>query len=130
MKRVCVNKIIGSVLVLALLPVWLDGSAHAQTRNLVVVSWGGPYQAAERHAVFEPFEKATGVRIIEQSPTSYGKLKAMVKSGNVEWDVVDAECDFIPRGVRDGLLEKLDYSVINKNGILPEMVFPSGIGYV
>jgi putative spermidine/putrescine transport system substrate-binding protein len=131
MKRFCTKRIFSLILVLASVTVSLAGSGYAQTgRRLVVVSWGGPYQAAERQAVFAPFEKETGVRIVEQTPTSYGKLKAMVRSRNVEWDVVDAECDFIPRGARDGLLEKLDYAVINKSGILPEMVSPYGIGYV
>ena len=117
MKRFCMNGIVGLIVILASIPISLGGSGYAETgRSLVVVSRGGPYQDAERHAVFAPFQKETGVRIVEQTPTSYGKLKAMVQSRNVEWDVVDAECDVIPRRVRDGLLEKLDYVVINKSG--------------
>src|SRR5262249_38626942 len=63
--------------------------ARAQARELVVCSWGGAYQEAQRKTMFQPFEKETGIKVVEASPTDYGKLKAMVQSNNIEWDVVD-----------------------------------------
>ncbi|MGE0802038.1 MAG: ABC transporter substrate-binding protein [Lautropia sp.] len=97
--------------------------------SIVVTSWGGAYQEALRKALFEPFTKATGIKVIEQSPTNYAKFKAMVESGNVEWDVVDVEGDFVLRGVRDNLLEKIDYSQlgVTKDDFLPGTAHDYGV---
>src|SRR5258707_11657222 len=96
----------GCVLLLALAGF---GSCRHETstpRELVVVSYGGSYQEAQRKAIFEPFEKATGIKIKEAEWSGeYAKLKAMVDSGNVTWDVVvSAESSDIERGIKDGIL--------------------------
>jgi putative spermidine/putrescine transport system substrate-binding protein len=56
--------------------------------ELVVVSWGGSYQDAQREAFFAPFEEETGIKIIEDTSPEHGKVKAQVDSGAPEWDVV------------------------------------------
>jgi len=43
--------------------------ARAQSKQLVVCSWGGAYQEAQRKTMFQPFEKETGIKIVEASPT-------------------------------------------------------------
>ena len=53
--------------------------------ELVVVSWGGSYQEAQRKAFFEPFAKQFGINVIEDSPAGASKIIAMVKSGTVTW---------------------------------------------
>ncbi|MBD9388559.1 polyamine ABC transporter substrate-binding protein [Agrobacterium sp. AGB01] len=78
--------------------------------SIVVVGQGGSYQEAQRKAFFEPFTKATGIKIIEQSPADNGKFQAMVESGNVEWDVVDVGQGFVLRGTKLNLFEKVDYA--------------------
>lgn len=84
--------------------------AAAAEESIVVVGQGGSYQDAQRKAFFEPFEKATGITIIEQSPADNGKFQAMVTSGNVEWDVVDVGQGFVLRGTKLNLFEKVDYA--------------------
>ena len=80
--------------------------------TLVVVGQGGSYQDGQRQAYFTPFAKATGIRVLDQSPADVGKFQAMVESGNVEWDVVDVGQDFVLRGSKLGLLEPVDYKAI------------------
>ena len=58
-------------------------------KELVVVSWGGSFQEAQRKALFEPFVKEFGIKLIEDSPSDQAKIRAMVKTNNVTWDVVD-----------------------------------------
>jgi len=105
-----------------------EGDGEKGKETLVIVDWGGALTDAHTKTIFEPFEKEHGVKIVVNSPTDYGKFKAMVESGNVEWDVVNVDSDFVLRGANEGLLEKLDYSVINKEGIVPELVHDYGIG--
>ena len=79
--------------------------------QLVIVSWGGSYQEALRKAFFEPFQAETGIRIIEQSPPALAKVKAMVTTGNTEWDLVDSSPSAFFTMVDQKLLEPLDASV-------------------
>lgn len=100
----------------------------AEAKELVVVDWGGASSEAAKKAVYEAFEKAKGVKITVVSPTDTGKLKAMVQAGNVEWDVVNSDTDVALRLEKEGLLEKLDYNVIDKTDIYPELVTDFTIG--
>jgi putative spermidine/putrescine transport system substrate-binding protein len=104
--------------------------AGGQSKQLVVCSWGGAYQEAQRKTMFQPFEKETGIKIVEASPTDYGKLKAMVQSGNVEWDLVDVGDLNVIAGMKDNLLEPLDYQTIDTKGVFPQVVHKYGIGTI
>ena len=58
--------------------------------SVTVVSWGGAYQDSVRKAFFEPFMKETGGKIVEEEFNGeIAKIRAMVESGNVTWDVVE-----------------------------------------
>ncbi|TDO95325.1 ABC transporter substrate-binding protein [Marinomonas balearica] len=92
------------------------------------VSWGGSTQDAQKEAWATPFTGKTGIKVIQDGPTDYGKLKAMVESGNVQWDIVDVEVDFAYRAAKEGLLEPLDFSIIDKSNIDPRFVSDYGIG--
>ena len=114
----------------AVIEVRAPGLVHAQSKQLTVCSWGGAYQEAQRKTMFQPFEKETGIKIVEASPTDYGKLKAMVQSGNVEWDLVDVGDLNVIAGMKDNLLEPLDYQTIDTKGVFPQVVHKYGIGTI
>ncbi|WP_012070184.1 ABC transporter substrate-binding protein [Marinomonas polaris] len=102
---------------------------HAYAQDSVnFVSWGGSTQDAQQEAWALPFTGKTGIKVVQDGPTDYGKLKAMVESGNVQWDIVDVEADFAYRAAAEGLLEPLDFSVIDKTNIDPRFVSDYGIG--
>ena len=102
-------------------------AAHAAD-SLNFVSWGGTTQDAQKQAWAVPYSQASGARVTQDGPTDYGKLKAMVESGNVQWDVVDVEADFALRAASEGLLEPLDFSVIQRDKIDPRFVSDHGVG--
>lgn len=95
---------------------------------MVVSSWGGAYEKAFKQAMAEPFEKKTGIKVIVTSYPDTAKMKAMVDSGNIEWDVVDVEDRMFLRGVKMGLFDPLDYTIIDKKDIYPDVVHPYGVG--
>jgi putative spermidine/putrescine transport system substrate-binding protein len=88
--------------------------ARADKGDLVVVSWGGDYDQALRDFVFPAFEKATGYTVKLDAPPETAKVKAMVQSGNVSWDVIMTDTPAVQALVKDNLLEPLDYAVIDK----------------
>jgi len=107
---------------------FLNTSAEAQDRKVVVSSWGGDYELAFRKSMAEPFEKQTGIKVIVTSYPDTAKMKAMVDTGNVEWDVVDIEDRMLLRGVKLGLFEPLDYTIIDTKDVYPDLVHPYGVG--
>jgi putative spermidine/putrescine transport system substrate-binding protein len=103
---------------------------RAQSKQLVVCAPGGSYTEAQRKAIYQPFEKELGVKIIETGPTDYGKLKAMVMSGNVEWDIFDGIDRKHFSAVGEGLLEPLDFQTIDVKDVIPEAVNKHGVGVI
>lgn len=100
------------------------------TGQLVVASYGGSFAKAQRTALFDPFQAASGVEVIDVPDSSAAKAKAIVDSGNIEWDVVSSDSSAYPQQLADGILEPLDYSVIDTSGI-PGMDFTEfGVGYI
>lgn len=103
-------------------------SVPAQAENLVFSSWGGTTQDAQKAAWASPFTEKTGVTVVQDGPTDYGKLKAMVEAGQVSWDVVDVEGDYAAQAGKNGKLEKLDFSVIDKSKLDPRFVTDYSVG--
>ncbi|HET7866607.1 MAG TPA: ABC transporter substrate-binding protein [Burkholderiaceae bacterium] len=102
--------------------------AFAETQ-ITVVNFGGANANAQKKAFYEPIEKS-GVKVV---PVEYNgeqaKIKAMVETKKVTWDVVEVESPDLARGCDEGLFEKLDYSKIgNKADFLPAAVSECGIG--
>lgn len=106
--------------------------------QVVVSTWGGAFTELNREAYFEPFTKATGIEVVTTGVPDLAKMKLMVESGAVEWDLVAAEGQMMRNAAKMGLLEPIDYdlvfSVISRDDIAPEMLhefgFPSiALGY-
>lgn len=92
------------------------------------ISWGGATQDAQRAAWTESFTHKTGMTVIQEGPTDYARFKSLSASGEFTWDLLDVEGDFAYRAAADGLLEPLDFSVIDKRNIDSRFVFDYGIG--
>jgi putative spermidine/putrescine transport system substrate-binding protein len=96
--------------------------------EITVVSWGGKFQEAERKAFFEPAAKILGITIKEDTLSSPNEVRVQVRAGAVQWDVVELGIAGCARLSAEGLLEKLDYSVIDTTGIPQELVKEDWVG--
>ncbi len=95
--------------------------------DLVVVSYGGAYQEAQRVAMFAPFMQQSGVDIEDRVYNgAYDTFRDSAASGN--WHVVDVEGNMILQGSRDGLLAPIDYSVVPTAGLEQNAVSEYGVG--
>jgi putative spermidine/putrescine transport system substrate-binding protein len=94
------------------------GGALAQEppkpKQIVVNASGGSMNSALRKAYFDDFEKETGIRIVETSPVDLGKLKAMVGSGAVEWNLTEIGGQDGILVQRLGLVDKIDPKVVDR----------------
>jgi len=79
--------------------------------SLVIMSWGGAYQAAQLAAYVQPYIDATGVAVTwdESSGEAVAKLRAMAEVGNVTADVVDTLATDAIRACDEGLAVEIDY---------------------
>jgi putative spermidine/putrescine transport system substrate-binding protein len=98
---------------------------------LVFCTYGGPYGENMQKHVIDPFVKKTGIRVIRTSTPNFAKVKAMVDTGNVEWDVVDAESRLFFRGIPQNLFIPLDWDIVgHKDELVPEGVHEYGAANV
>jgi putative spermidine/putrescine transport system substrate-binding protein len=86
--------------------------ASAESGEVVYATWGGSWADAMRKAWFEPFTQMTGIKVRTIDGPDYGKIRAMVRANNTEWDIAEINPDFQWIGPKEGLVEKLDFSII------------------
>lgn len=106
----------------------VSAALPASAADMVFTSWGGTTQDAQSAAWAEPFTAETGTQVLQDGPTDYGKIKAMVEAGAVSWDVVDVEGDYAVQAGKAGLLEPLDFTIIDKSRLDPRFVTDHSVG--
>lgn len=114
--------------VIASLAVFLGVSGPSLAADLVFTSWGGTTQDVQKSAWADKFTAKAGINVLQDGPTDYGKIKAMVEAKGVTWDVVDVEGDYAIQAGDKGLLEKLDFTVIDKSSLDPRFVTDYSVG--
>jgi putative spermidine/putrescine transport system substrate-binding protein len=86
--------------------------------KLRVANSGGALAEAERKAVYGPFQKLTGIEILETEGYAIPKIKAQVETKNIEWDTVTLGYGNSLVLLQDGdYLEPIDYSLIDAPGL-------------
>jgi putative spermidine/putrescine transport system substrate-binding protein len=89
--------------------------------TLTVVSFGGPYQAAQSKAYMQPFSTSSGIKIVEGDYNGeYGLLKQRAEANDGAWDVVSVESAPTARGTREGIFLAIPDSVYAGLNLLPE----------
>jgi putative spermidine/putrescine transport system substrate-binding protein len=108
------------------------GATAASADSLTVVSWGGAFQDAQREVYFQPFKQATGVELLEDSYNGgLAKIKSMVDTGTVTWDVVQVEAPELIRGCEEGLFEPIDWAALGgKEQFIDAAVTECGVGTI
>lgn len=82
-------------------------AAGGGKHSLTFTSDGGVYQEAMTKAWLKPFQKESGITVRQDFPKDYAKVKAMVQSQNVTWDVMTAGNEFGLNSADMALLEPL-----------------------
>ena len=115
-----VNALIG-FFVLSFISLVNVPTADAERDHLVVQTWGGKLAEAQEKAFFEPFSEMTGIKVIgvEAGTSVGGKLAAMQRSKNIEWDIITGDYEsYNTKYYNMGFLEEVDYSVVTNTGDL------------
>src|SRR5579872_6363190 len=89
------------------------GRRAAAAEKVVFIGWGGSTQDAQNKTMLKAFEEETGNQVVSISGPDLAKLKVQVRSGDVEWDVIELPGPQVIAAERQGLLEPLDKSLID-----------------
>ena len=99
----------------------LSTSALAQEKKVTIASWGGSYQEAQSKALFVPASAATGIEVKEETYGGMSDVRLQVTSGAVSFDIVASGSGSAARAGVEGLLEPLDYEIIDVSTFYPTL---------
>ncbi len=115
----------------AMLPLPALAQTAAKPDRIVVNASGGAMGALFRRTYNAEFTRRHGIRVVDTSPVDFGKLRAMVDSGNVEWTVTELGGQDFVRAKEMNLLAPLDLSIIDLSkypaAVRDTHVFPSSV---
>ncbi len=94
--------------------------------TITFATYGSAFEEAQKKAFIDPFTEQAGIKVTTDSPTDLAKLKVMVESKKVTWDVYLADQQQ-PVGFCGTLFEKLDLSNIKKDEFPPGTVSDCGV---
>lgn len=97
----------------------LATNVHAENKTVTIASWGGSYQEAQSKALFEPAEAKTGIVVKQETYGGMSDVRLQVDSGQVTLDIVASGSGSAARAAAEGLLEPLDYNVIDISTFYP-----------
>ncbi len=100
--------------------VFMAGPAAAQVTITVNGSGGSLAQTITR-VYEEPFTKETGIKVRSTAPVSLPKLKAMVESGNVEWDMTELGGSDVIEATKHGWLQPVDWKFVDPENKLADI---------
>jgi putative spermidine/putrescine transport system substrate-binding protein len=125
--RIGRRAVLGAMAALGLSSLATGQVAKAAGGELVVANWGGDAVPAF-NAAFKPSYEATSGRklVVDGGGPSMGKIRTMVDARNVIWDLCDSGAgDSIELG-RLGMLEPIDYGIVDKEKMLPGFAYQHG----
>ena len=116
---------------LSALALGLACAGQATANSLTAVSFGGANKQAQVKAFYEPWDAAGHGRIIAgEYNGEMAKVKAMVDTNSVSWNLVEVESPELSRGCDEGLFEELDPGIVgNPDDFVEGAIQPCGVGF-
>ncbi|WP_374651308.1 extracellular solute-binding protein [Dongia sp.] len=107
----------------------LPRGTRAAARELVFASWGGDEIKSLTRAFGKSYEAATGTSIVfDGTGPTEGAIRTMVDSGDVTWDLCDADGFTALRLGATGHLSAIDYKTVDETRIMAPFAFTHGAG--
>ncbi|MGE0796810.1 MAG: ABC transporter substrate-binding protein [Lautropia sp.] len=84
----------------------------AGSGEVVAYTPGGAHTEGARKHVFEPFTKATGIKVIDvNADIAEPQVNAMVRANKVDWDWIQVQAQNFPGMAAQGMFAPIDYSL-------------------
>ncbi|MCP3374405.1 ABC transporter substrate-binding protein [Bradyrhizobium cajani] len=90
----------------------------AGSGEVVVYSYGGSFTEGVRRLVYEPFTKATGIKVVDVvADLSEPQVKAMSQAGRIDWDIAYVQPQNYPAMHEAGTFVPIDYSLWDEESL-------------
>ena len=104
-------------------------AAQAQSKEIRMIESGGKSGDSIEVGYIEPLTKKTGIKVIRESPSSLGKLRALVESGQTSTVMFELGSGVMVQARKLGLIEKVDWDAVAPAAMFPEAKNEYGFGY-
>lgn len=101
--------------------------SSVNANELVFASWGGAYQRALEKAWLDPFSDASNIEIYRDTEPEIAKIRAMVDTGNVQWDIVTGGGETLMKGIEYNLFTKITDEMVDQTSILDSIKNQYGV---
>jgi len=107
----------------------LGKGAQAQASEIVICNWGGAASDILADVMGTAFTAETGIPLrVDGAGPSPGKVRAMVESGAVVWDVLDSGAGSAIVMNEAGVIQPIDYDVVDASKVLEGTALPFAVG--
>lgn len=107
----------------------LSGTARAQSKEIRMIESGGLSGDSIQVGYIEPLKAKTGITVVRESPSSLGKLRAIVESGQTSTTLFELGSSVMVQAKKLGLIEKIDWAAVDPAPMYPEAKNEYGFGY-
>jgi len=104
-------------------------SARAQSKEIRMIESGGLSGDSIQVGYIEPLKAKTGINVVRESPSSLGKLRAIVESGQTGTTMFELGQSVMVQARKLGLIEKIDWAAVAPGEMYPEAKAEYGFGY-
>ncbi|MBK6468471.1 MAG: hypothetical protein WAT25_10440 [Paracoccaceae bacterium] len=92
---------------------------------------GGRYHDALREASVQPAAEQPRITIGKDTlSTGLADVRLQLTGDAVRWDLADLSAKECVAGAKEGLLEPIDYGIVNAEGIDPRLVRDDRVGFL
>lgn len=103
-------------------------SADTVPESVVLGNYGGDTLRCVDEVFAAPFKTQYGVPLVQDgSGPTFGKLKAMIDSGQIAWDVIDGDVQNMVRLQDTSAMLPIDYSIVDRKKVMPTLAWDYGI---
>src|ERR1700722_766561 len=105
------------------------GGARAQSKEIRMIESGGLSGDSIQVGYIDPLKTKTGINVIRESPSSLGKLRALVESGQTSATMFELGSGVVLQAKKLGLIEPIDWAAVAPAAMFPEAKAEYGFGY-
>jgi putative spermidine/putrescine transport system substrate-binding protein len=107
----------------------MPGMVRAQSKQIRMIESGGASGEGVQIAYCDPLMQKTGIKIIRENPSSLGKLRALVESGQNSVVLFELGSGNLLQAKKLGLIEKIDWDAVNPEPMFDESKHEYGFGF-
>src|SRR5476651_1438443 len=98
----------------------LSSGARAQSKEIRMIESGGLSGDSIQKGYIEPLARKSGIKVIRESPSSLGRLQALVAAGQKDTVLFELGSGVMVQATKLGLIEKIDWAAVDPAPMYPE----------